>query len=301
MEFGTSVLAVQGGGARAAYSFGAAAALWNSRNRPRYDSVVASSAGAIAMAYVLAGQADQVPSLFLSAFGSSDLISYKRPNRIADVDALIHRQVRQQFPLDLGAVRSADERFLIQLTDATTARPAHLDLADLSDSEAWDALVASAAIPGLYETPAYVAGKRYVDGGVTDPIPLRTMFEAGTQHVTAIWTRPIRSDMPPQSLPIRLFSRLIFRSQSSAVRSVLSNGDSSYDDAISICRDGDERVRFIAPAAASEIAARLTKDPKVFWDSVRLGVSDLYGLYPETQGTLEIGGRKIEPQPRAIA
>ncbi len=52
-----------------------------------------------------------------------------------------------------------------------------------------DAVHASLAIPGIC-WPVDIDGRRYVDGGVSNPLPVRALFDAGMDHVIAVSVIP---------------------------------------------------------------------------------------------------------------
>jgi predicted patatin/cPLA2 family phospholipase len=184
---------------------------------------------------------------------------------LVDVDYLVYELVRRRFPLDIEGLHGSPVRLLIQVTDAVTARPHHFDVATLSPEDFWAALVASAAIPGLYELPVTVAGSRFLDGGITDPIPLTLLLRGGAEAIIAVWTRPLTSENKRASVLYRSAMPIILRSQTAAVQSVLMARDPAYIEAMNLCIVGHDRVLSVAPRRADLIASRLDRTEEAFW------------------------------------
>ena len=56
--------------------------------------------------------------------------------------------------------------------------------------ELWTALLASSRMPWAGGEPVEIGGRRYLDGGMAAPIPVREALDAGATHVLALQTRP---------------------------------------------------------------------------------------------------------------
>ena len=59
-----------------------------------------------------------------------------------------------------------------------------------TQDELWTALLASSRMPWAGGAPVEIGGRRYLDGGMAAPIPVREALEAGATHVLALQTRP---------------------------------------------------------------------------------------------------------------
>lgn len=74
--------------------------------------------------------------------------------------------------------------FAAVATDVET-REAHV----ISTGPVADALAASIAVPGIFR-PVRIAGRRYVDGGVVQNLPIETAFGLGADHVIGVRLAP---------------------------------------------------------------------------------------------------------------
>ncbi|WP_375322234.1 DUF6363 domain-containing protein [Aliivibrio logei] len=62
---------------------------------------------------------------------------------------------------------------------------------DLSTSNWKDILRASCAIPALHKQPVIMDDKRWLDGGLTTPIPVQAAYDRGFRHIVVIRTVPV--------------------------------------------------------------------------------------------------------------
>lgn len=91
-------------------------------------------------------------------------------------------------PLDYNAIEASSQRFVCTATEAETGRPAYFTEADLARDN-YRIIAASSYVPVL-NRPVEIDGRPYVDGGVSDPIPVKKAREDGIERVVVILTRP---------------------------------------------------------------------------------------------------------------
>ena len=169
-----------GGGAKAAYEAGLGLAL---RERGIVPTAVGgTSAGAISAVLVATGEADRLAELWRT-IRREDVYAYRAPAVLggllpgwfslqvlagarglldpAPLRATLARHI------DLERVRSAPVALLVVATDLVSGGPRRFDNASLT----FDALIASATVPGLFPAVS-VEGDLLVDGGVIQRAPL---------------------------------------------------------------------------------------------------------------------------------
>jgi predicted acylesterase/phospholipase RssA len=62
--------------------------------------------------------------------------------------------------------------FEVCMTDARTGAPHYVNVAAGTDNELYRALRATMALPALYSEKVKIDGRRYLDGGISDPLPI---------------------------------------------------------------------------------------------------------------------------------
>lgn len=90
-------------------------------------------------------------------------------------------------PFDMNTFHAYDGKFLITTTDAKTGQTKYFTQEDVDES--FDAFCATCALPVAF--PAIeINGRKYYDGGLSNPIPIHKVLEDGNQKVLIVLTRP---------------------------------------------------------------------------------------------------------------
>ncbi len=274
---------IQGGAMRSIYCLGAVRALVDRGWASSVRSIHAASAGCIS-AMVLASNITAASASSVKEMGSQlvaqlagpRFIDQRRLRKIVDVDYLVGVTTAVT---SVGAdnLRESGLLFEVSLTDADTARPRYLDLsAAASDHDLALGLAATMAIPVLYPTPVFIEGRRYVDGGITDPLPLMRALRTEPRRVVAI------SSVSPGTLGVEATGReaRILRYApgiSPMVRSLMLTRNPLGDvtdallDVGTLC--GVEIVR-VSPSDPSLLGHRLETDKGKLMALEELGYSD---------------------------
>ena len=184
-------LLIEGGGMRGAVSAGMTAALEQLRLRDSFDEVHGSSAGAFNAAFLLAGQAAYVATLYQHGFGDPRFVSLIRALRggaLFDLDYVIDHVWTRQRPLRFDAIRASGIDLHCTATDVD--RAAIVDLTDLeSDDDIRCALRASGRLPWLAGGPVSFRGMRLLDATLAEAIPVHAAI-ARASDVLILQTRP---------------------------------------------------------------------------------------------------------------
>jgi len=91
-------------------------------------------------------------------------------------------------PVDYEALMKSKTDLEIVATDADTGKSVYFKKADMKKDK-YDFLKASSCVP-IACKPYEINGKKYYDGGISDPIPFYKAFEAGCDKVIIILTKP---------------------------------------------------------------------------------------------------------------
>lgn len=187
-------VAIQGGAMRSIYCLGAVRALTERAAARDVSGIYAASAGCVSGAVLashLTGDLTQgievATDQLLDRLAGKRFIDQRRLAGIVDVDYLVG-VIREITNLSATQLASHQVQFEVAVTEALTARAHYFDLGTSVSEEALRrALVATMAIPVLYRAPALVDGMRYVDGGISDPLPVfRALQQSAAHTVVAI-------------------------------------------------------------------------------------------------------------------
>src|SRR5215470_1248729 len=182
-------LVVEGGGMRGVVSGGALIAMEHVGLTSVFDEVYGESAGAINACYFLAGKAAFGARIYLEDLTSLRFINPLRRRKILDVDFLIEEVMTSIKPLPVERVMQSRSRLFVSITNAVDGTGRVVDVK--KESPPLLALLkATAAIVPLYNSSVLLEGVPYVDGGITDPIPVGHAIHSGCTHILVLLTRP---------------------------------------------------------------------------------------------------------------
>jgi len=205
-----TALILTGGGAKGAYEAGAVAALAEAGVPIRL--VAGSSAGALSAAMIAAGRADRLEATWRSltreriysvrtpTFFAGLLPGWLTLRALSGASSLLDPQPLRELitaSVELERIRSSAITLVVTTTDIVRREPRVFD----NHTVTVDALVAAAAVPGLF--PAVdVDGALLVDGGLTGRAPVLEALEAATvgRAVVVLSYAPDERAAPPTTI-----------------------------------------------------------------------------------------------------
>jgi predicted patatin/cPLA2 family phospholipase len=203
-------LVLEGGGMRGVVSAGMTAALERGGFAEAFDLIVGTSAGAINGAALLAGVARGCVDAYSQSFTTRRFINpYRLLVGRAAIDvayALDHDSDALPRGRHERTASSPVELHCIAVDVDTCEGAALTDLRTHADLR--QALLASTRMPWVGGEPVPFRGRRYLDGGLAEAIPLRTALALGATHALVLQTRPWGV---PRSQPHRLPDQVIRR------------------------------------------------------------------------------------------
>lgn len=264
-------LVLEGGGMRGVVSAAMTAAIERLGMTQAFDLAVGASAGALNAAALLAGVARGCTAAYSGAFAGPAFIN---PARL-----LVGRPA-----IDVGFVlRHADAGLDAERHERTIASPVALscvavdvDTAGVVEfsgmrtrDDLWAALLATSRMPWVGGRPVRISGRRYLDGGLADAIPLDVALGHGATHALVLQTRPHgvpRSSGSPWA--DRLIERHL-RRLNPALVGVYRDRIASYERVVtdiasrSSSGHGPPYVLGLRPPAGTPPVSQLERDPEV--------------------------------------
>ncbi|HEX7368186.1 MAG TPA: patatin family protein [Candidatus Saccharimonadales bacterium] len=218
-------LVLQGGGMRAAYSAGAIAPLIGYGLADTFEHVIGSSAGAINGAYFIGADKNMFRT-YTDDLTNKNFVNLARPGKVVDIDYLVDVVLKHKRPVDSERLRSAHSQLHTVLTDAHTGKK--VVISDHNEfMEIYEEFRATAALPILYDKQVEIAGRYYIDGGVSDLVPVDVALKLGCTDIVVIMTRQVAEytfDKRHSHLEKRLI-HYFARHQTKAVQSILPTNE----------------------------------------------------------------------------
>ncbi|MEW2545920.1 patatin-like phospholipase family protein [Streptomyces sp. NPDC047002] len=283
-------LAVEGGTSRGAVATGMLLALDELGAVGAFDAVYGASVGALGAAWLLAGRIAEGARTWWDPVAMGRVMNPRnllRGRRFIDLDPL----VGEGSPLTADAlwrVLAHGVAFHPLATDAATGRATDLAPYVRDVPTLRTALRASTAVPLLAGGPVRLAGRRYIDAGMAEPLPYRTALAQGASHVLLLRTRPA-TDLPaPPPLVQRLLVPWVLR------RGAAGTLPAWYaQHARRIAEEADlaahPRVLSVRPAADAPAVGIMERDPRRLREAVDTGRAALLTLHAAVSGR-EHGG-----------
>lgn len=261
-------LVLEGGSARAAYGGGMVCELEARGLATVFDAVYGSSAGALNGAWLLCGRARESIHGWWVPESIRVVIEPRRALRgapVVDTDLLVDHVYEEVTPMGFEEILASDVEFHPMATEVATGDS--VDLAPLVHDRASlkDALRASTRIPVLSGRPVELAGRQFIDAGVTENVPVRTALSQGATHVLALRTQPPRLDPPaPSALEQRLVHSWMVRHAPGVVTAWVSRHERVLEEEHLLATD--PRVLQVAPPRGTptiSIVGRSTETAQV--------------------------------------
>jgi predicted patatin/cPLA2 family phospholipase len=193
-------LVVGGGGMRGAYGGGMAYALDDAGLGGWFDIVYGSSAGAYIGAAALLGDGRGSAHIFFEDMACREFIDPRRLGTrrpMVSLDHLLDHVLVHSKPLHWDDLRDSAAPLRVLATAADDLSPHVLEP---RTSAEWKlALRATASIPLLAGPAVELGGRHWIDGSVSEPLPVLPALHEGATHVLALVNRTgpeLRGDAP---------------------------------------------------------------------------------------------------------
>lgn len=263
-------LVLEGGGMRGVYTTGALDCFQD--NGLTFDYVIGVSAGACHATSYLSGQRGR--SFQINVEYSQDkryisLGNYLRTKSVFGMDFIFHEIPDRLLPFDYEAMGKNPTEFVVGVTDVLTGQPFYFTnpKTDMVNT----VVAASSAIP-IFSPMVEIEGKQYLDGGTTDPIPVKKSLEDGCDKVVVILTRPRGYQKQPEGF--RKIYRRKFKKYP-AMAEALDRRHEIYNDTLKFIETLEKEGRAIVLAQTSPIPiGRFEKDPAKLRALYELGMKD---------------------------
>ncbi len=237
-----------------------------------FDAVVACSAGACVAASYLAGQPRRNRQVYLDFLDGDKLVRFRRlltGGSVMDIDYLALDVTLRLCPLDLDALRRSPVPLYIGVTDCETGETRYLTN---HENDLVTAIRATCSLPFFSRKEVPYQGRVYVDGGVSDPVPVEKAIELGATEVVLVLTSSIERRGRKRSA-LAVFDR--FFSSSPAIRKSLAERHLRYRAAARLLESPPEGVRIdVLRPSRSLPVRRTTTRRSLLEEACDLGLHD---------------------------
>ena len=200
-------LVLEGGGMRGIYTAGVLDTFMEC-GITVFDGVIGVSAGAIHGSSFVAGQKGRSIRYYKKYCNDDRFMSYKslmRTGNVVGEKFCYHDLPDRLDPFDYQAFKRSGKEFYVVCSNVETGKAEYFQIRDMKRD--MDLLRASASLPYLSRI-VKVKGKKLLDGGCTDSIPVKAFRKMGYKRNVVVLTRPAGYTKAPERVKLaKLFYR----------------------------------------------------------------------------------------------
>ena len=269
MIFLKTGIVLEGGGFRGIYTAGVLDVFLE--NGISLDGVVGVSAGAIHGCSFLSGQKGRsidYYTKYCNDWRFMSLKSFVKTGDIVGTEFAYHELPEKLVPYDYDAFDKCGVPFYVTVTNLETGKPEYIKINDmLADI---DYLRASASLP-YFSRIVGINGKKYLDGGCADNIPIAAFRDMGFERNVIVLTR---HDGYIKKQEHGLFAKLLYRKYPEFVKALLGLAE-RYKKTLEFIKELESRgeVFVIRPSEPLTIG-RMEHDPERVRAVYDIGVAD---------------------------
>ncbi|WP_242847915.1 patatin-like phospholipase family protein [Inediibacterium massiliense] len=223
-------LVLEGGGMRGAYTAGVLDAFMDEKIKTSY--IIGVSAGANNGADFMSDQRDRNKKVFVDIVKDprhSGLLNLCREGSYFGMNFIFNTVANELIPFDYDTFYNSPVTFKVCTTDCKTGEAVYFSHKDFEPKYfAQKILRASCSLP-IISSAVEIKGRKYLDGGMVDPIPIQKSIEDGNKYNIVILTR----NKGYQKKPSRFhFIMKAFLHKYPEVGKALKNRYKKYNDCI---------------------------------------------------------------------
>lgn len=202
----SSILVLEGGGLRGIYTAGVLDVLME--NNIKLDAIIGVSAGALFGINYLTNQKGRCLKYNLEFCNNKNymgLYSLLTTGNIMNKEFCFNKLIYETHPLDFDTFKKSKAKFYAVVTNMDTGKPEYIHITDLEKDMEY--LRASGSMP-IVSKPVVIGNNKYLDGGISDSIPVNWAIKNGYDKIIVVQTRPSNYRKKKSSIiPFKLFLR----------------------------------------------------------------------------------------------
>ena len=262
-------LVLEGGAMRGMYTAGVLDIFLD--NNIKIDGIVAVSAGVLFGVNYLSkqrGRAIRYNKKFAKDKRYMGISSLIKTGNIINKEFAYYEVPFKLDIFDQETFAKSDTDFYATITNVETGKPEYVKIKDVF--EQMEVLRATSAMPFVSKM-VEVENKKYLDGGVSDSIPLEKCKELGYDKIIVILTRPIDYRKKPANTAITKIKYSKYPNLVNAINNRYINYNTSVEKIIDM--ENKKEIFVIRPSKTIKIG-RIERDANKLQEMYDLGIED---------------------------
>ena len=264
-----TLLILEGGGLRGIYTAGVLDAFMT--NNIKVDTVIGVSAGALFGINYLSKQKGRVLRYNLDNIKNKNYMgisSWIRTGNIMNKDFCFDKLIYETDPFDFDTFNKSKTEFYAVVTNVVTGKSEYIKIDDIENQMEY--LRASGSMP-IVSKIVHIKGKQYLDGGVSDSVPIKWGLKNGYKKIIVVETRPkeYRKKKKNNLLFNKIYKKYPKFVETYNNRYKVYNKTKNYIESL----EEENRVFVIRPSELIKIS-RIEKNKDKIQEMYRLGMRD---------------------------
>lgn len=283
MSQNKTALVLEGGGMRGTYTTGVLD--WMMDQGLVFDGCYGVSAGVCHACSFLSNQRNRACRVVVDYIDDKRYLNFRQWLKTGDGfgwDLIMDEIPNKLDPFDYEAFRNKKTKLFGVVTNCETGQPEYLEIKDLATQI--DVITASSSLP-MISNIVTINGKPYLDGGVSDSIPVEKALADGYEKVVVVLTR----DGSYRKKPAKTFYLKGKYKQYPKLIEALQNRYITYNKALdridALEREG--KLLVIRPSRPLEVG-RLERNREKLLSIYRIGYHDCEAMEEKIKQYLEI-------------
>ena len=277
-------LVLEGGGFRGIYTAGVLDILMD--EGINFDGVIGVSAGAIHGCSFVSGQRGRSIRYYRKYCGDPRMMSIRnwlKTGNAVDTDFCYHQLPEVLDVYDNEAFKKSPTDFYVTCTELETGRAEYIRLDDMIAQV--DYLRASASLP-YFSQIVELNGKKYLDGGCSDSVPLEAFEKLGYERNVVVLTQPAGYRKKPE---MQFLAKTVYRKYPDFCKALLNRHD-DYNRLMDFLeeRQRQGRIFIIRPSEKLDIK-RVENDVNKVQKAYALGNANAKAAMAELKAWLAEG------------
>ena len=277
-------LILEGGAMRGLYTAGVLDVFLDNKDI-KIDTIIGVSAGALFGVNYKSRQKGRVLRYNLKYAKDERYMGFKSLVKTGDIvnREFCYDEIPNKLDVfDNDTYKKTPEEFYAVVTNLDTGKPEYIKIDDAQKDLEY--LRASGSMPYVSKI-VQIDGKKYLDGGTSDSIPVDEMMKMGVDKVIVVLTRPLEYRKKKSSKKI---SKWYYKRYPNYI-DTLNNRYKMYNSEVEkvISLEKDKKIFVIRPSRKVEIK-RIERDTEKLQEMYDLGVEDAKNSLKDLKNYLEI-------------
>lgn len=275
-------LVLEGGALRGIYTAGVIDVFL--KNNIHVDAVIGTSAGALFGINYVSKQKERALRYNKHYCKRKDymgIYSFLTTGNIMNKEFCFDKLVNELDPFDFETFKNSKTKFYATVTNLETGEAEYPQIKDFNEDMEY--LRASGSMP-IVSKIVEINGKKYLDGGIADSIPVEKAKEMGYGKIIVVTTRPIeyrkkKSKLLPYKLLYKKYPKFLDR---------VEYRYKEYNDTVEniIKLEKEEKIFVIRPTKTTKIS-KIEKDPAKIEAQYQIGFKDALDKLDDLKKYLE--------------